>query len=229
MGTATAMIRQMRGLLGLTEHPAGSNHNKVTTYYGYDAAWCDMTLWYAANHSDNVEAVFPGGKTAYTVRHAEDFKNAGRWHTDTAGIRAGDVVFYDWGGSNKLARIDHVGIVEYVAGGAVHTIEGNTGDACRRRVRDHSTIAGYGRPAYDRPKPSAKPKTVIARYLRKHHPMLHGADVKAVQRKVDATTDGWFGPKTDHAVRAFQRSKKLTIDGVVGPKTVKALGFVWKG
>lgn len=35
--------------------------------------------------------------------------------------------------------------------------------------------------------------------------------------------DGFFGPKTESAVKAFQYSKLLTRDGVVGPKTWQAL------
>jgi len=40
-------------------------------------------------------------------------------------------------------------VVEKVLGGGrLQTIEANTGDACLRRVRSASVIAGYGRPAY---------------------------------------------------------------------------------
>lgn len=78
-------------------------------------------------------------------------------------------------------------------------------------------------------KPPTDKKVVIDQVLRNTHPMMHGDDVKAVQGKVGASTDGWFGPNTDTHVRAFQRAKKLKIDGIVGPKTVKALGFTWKG
>ena len=37
MGTAAGMIEQARLLLGLGEEPPGSNHNRVTKWYGIDA------------------------------------------------------------------------------------------------------------------------------------------------------------------------------------------------
>jgi peptidoglycan hydrolase-like protein with peptidoglycan-binding domain len=50
-----------------------------------------------------------------------------------------------------------------------------------------------------------------------------GDPVKAVQAKVGVGADGFFGPKTEAAVRAFQRAHDLVPDGIVGPKTWRAL------
>ncbi|MFG3137712.1 CHAP domain-containing protein [Streptomyces sp. NPDC048211] len=132
----------------------GNNTNYITRWYGLNDAWCDMTITYAAYHSGNESAVCFGGKYAYTVAHAQAFKDRGAWHTDTAGIRRGDIVFFDWNGSNSISAIDHVGIVESVNGSAVHTIEGNIGNVCARKVRYADTIAGYGRPKYVNPTPT---------------------------------------------------------------------------
>ena len=45
---------------------------------------------------------------------------------------------------------NHVGIVEYVEHGVVHTVEGNSGDACKRKeyAVNSSKILGYGIPLY---------------------------------------------------------------------------------
>lgn len=60
-------------------------------------------------------------------------------------------------------------------------------------------------------------------------PMREGAtgkDVAWVQRRLEAEqlyrgkVDGWFGPKTDHAVRSFQARNDLEQDGVVGLMTM---------
>lgn len=56
---------------------------------------------------------------------------------------AGDIIFFDWGNNGD---VDHVGIVENVVDGKVYTIEGNSGDMCRRRAYavGDSNIYGYG-------------------------------------------------------------------------------------
>ncbi|WP_432112880.1 peptidoglycan-binding protein [Streptomyces sp. S1] len=145
-----AMIKKVESLLGTVGRP-----NIVTNWYAdrqgeyyRRAPWCDMTITWAAYTSGNYEAVCFGGDDAYTVSHAQEFKARGQWHTDTAGIQRGDIVFFDWDGSNSIAAIDHVGIVTDVNGRDVLTIEGNTDDRVARRVRHSDTIAGYGRPAY---------------------------------------------------------------------------------
>lgn len=51
-----------------------------------------------------------------------------------------------------------------------------------------------------------------------------GEEVKVLQKALNVTVDGDFGPKTEEAVKAFQKSKGLTPDGIVGPKTWVALG-----
>lgn len=54
-------------------------------------------------------------------------------------------------------------------------------------------------------------------------PFMRGDDVREVQRKVNATVDGIFGPETEQLVRQFQQNNNLVVDGIVGPATWEAL------
>jgi hypothetical protein len=150
------MLDAARKSLGLSGRP-----NYITRDYAVrhgaeflNAPWCDMAVTYWARVSGNAPAVLPDGDRAYTVWHAEDGRALGRWHAGTADnikahARPGAVVFFDWDGSKVIGRIDHVGIVEKNLGdGRVQTIEGNTGDACKRRVRASNVIAGFWNPPY---------------------------------------------------------------------------------
>jgi len=150
------MLAAARRDLGLSGRP-----NRITRAYSsrngsefLRAPWCDMSVSEWARASGNAAAVLPQGDRAYTVWHAEDGKQLGRWHAGTADnlrrfARPGAVVFFDWGGANSIGAIDHVGLVERVLpDGRVQTIEGNTMDSCRRRVRSADVIAGFWNPAY---------------------------------------------------------------------------------
>lgn len=157
IGTAQGMLAAAKKTIGMGEHPPGSNHNKITEWYNTNIArigngpWCNMAVTYWAGHSGNLPAVFAGRNVgyAYTVGHAQKFQQKGRWHTGVAGIRPGDVVFFDWRGTRSIRNIDHIGVVERVSGKRIVTIEGNTtGNSCRRMVRDARFIVGYGRPTY---------------------------------------------------------------------------------
>jgi hypothetical protein len=88
------------------------------------------------------------------------------------------------------------------------------------------------KPAPPKPAPKPAPRPVVhSRTLWFHNPLMHGADVVAVQRRVGAVPDGWYGRQTAAAVAAFQRRywPRWTAqwDGVVGPNTTRALGLVW--
>ncbi|MFD2354844.1 CHAP domain-containing protein [Nonomuraea ferruginea] len=84
------------------------------------------------------------GQFAWTVAHAKWFRKQDAWGTKP---EPGAFVFFDWGGSDSIARIDHVGVVTKVAGGRIHTIEGNIdGGVAKRKVRDTGKVVGYGYP-----------------------------------------------------------------------------------
>ncbi|MET8720175.1 peptidoglycan-binding protein [Streptomyces misionensis] len=221
MGTAQGMIAAARKLLGTTEHPPGSNHNAVTTWYGFSGPWCDMSISYEAAHSGNLAAVM--GKFALTTAHARAFQAHGRWHYGLGGIRPGDVVFFDFSGGRSIGGIDHVGLVEAVhSNGTITTLEGNTSDAFRRRVRGRACVVGYGRPAYD----GAAPMPPHDGILRKGST---GNAVKTLQKnlntvqKAGLTVDGRFGTATDRALRTFQAKHNLTVDGEYGPHTAAVM------
>ncbi|MFI0484899.1 CHAP domain-containing protein [Actinomadura sp. 9N215] len=219
MGSAAAMLAEARRSLGVRGRP-----NYITKDYAnrhgnvfLDAAWCDMAITYWARASGNAAAVLPGGDRAYTVWHAQDFQKAGRWHTGTTAevdrAEPGDIVFFDWGATNSVGAIDHVGIVEVaLGGGRVQTIEANTSDACLRRVRSASVIAGYGRPAYSGSlsgEPASEEDPLIG--LKKGD---SGQAVKALQEMIRnagqgnalGETDGEYGPKTAEALRLVRKS-----------------------
>jgi hypothetical protein len=230
MGTAAAMLAQARKSIGVAGRP-----NYITREYGkrhgdvfLRAPWCDMAVTYWARHSGNAAAVLPGGDRAYTVWHAEDFQKLGTWYTGTVQnlnkAKPGDVVFFDWGATNSIGAIDHVGVIEAVLGdGRVQTIEGNTGDACKRRVRGASEIAGYGRPKYD-DSDSDWMEDIV-----KKLPLLKKGDtgehVETLQGLLHARShpevvmNGTFDAITERAVKEVQRWGGIETDGEVGPKT----------
>ncbi|MDU0315016.1 peptidoglycan-binding protein [Phycicoccus sp. M110.8] len=241
------MVRAAERSLGLTGRP-----NTITRWYSQrngpvfaTAPWCNQSITYWANASGNAGPVCFGRDYAFTVWHAERFRREGQWHVDIAGIRRGDIVFFDWDETNRIGAIDHIGLVTGVGDGVVYTIEGNTSDACRRRARYASTIVGYGRPEYAGTARSAVAAAVPAHAAARGAatgsdlappglPMLQrgsaGVLVKQLQRclnKVQASrlqVDGDFGPMTTGAVKTFQkRAGGLVADGEYGPRTAGKL------
>ena len=73
----------------------------------------------------------------------EFFKDKNQWIDAGTAPSPGMIVFYDYYG-NGLP--DHVGIIESVENGEVHSIEGNWGDSVQRvtRVLGDPEVMGYG-------------------------------------------------------------------------------------
>ncbi|GAA4336561.1 hypothetical protein BJY14_005238 [Actinomadura luteofluorescens] len=226
--SAAGMIAEARKSLGMSGRP-----NSLTREYAsrhgsefLSAPWCDMAITYWARHSGNASAVLPGGDRAYTVSHAQDFQKAGRWHSGTTAsvnqAKPGDIVFFDWGATNSVGAIDHVGVVEKVLGGGrLQTIEGNTSDSVRRRVRDSSVIAGYGRPAYG----GGNWTEDMVKKLPELNKGDSGEHVETLQGLLlarshpEVSMTGKFDDTTETAVKAMQRWGGVDDDGIVGPKT----------
>jgi lysozyme len=53
-----------------------------------------------------------------------------------------------------------------------------------------------------------------------------GDMVKWIQRRLDVSADGDFGPQTEAAVETFQSSQGLLADGIVGPQTLTAISWI---
>jgi hypothetical protein len=222
-----AFLSKMREGLGARGRP-----NVATRWYAkrqHDdsflrAPWCNMRVTWAAFHSGTHGAVCFGTDFAYTVAHAEAFRQRGRWTYGTDGIRSGDVIFFQWeGGRRSIRLIDHVGVVEKVlSGGRVQTIEGNTSDALLRKVRSGSTISGYGRPDWNR-----SGNLMVSLQKGDSGPLVLALQkdlLKVGQKLPKWGADGDFGDETVAAVKAFQESAGFTSkDGVVRPKTRAAL------
>lgn len=95
-------------------------------------------------------------KFAGCVQGSRWFKERGRWQERDYTSNPGAIIFFDWndpgGFSGPQDGVpDHVGIVEKVEDGRVHTVEGNSGDRCCQRGYPvgHYEIWWYGCPLYN--------------------------------------------------------------------------------
>ena len=83
------------------------------------------------------------------------YKERGQWIDGSNEPTPGMIIFYDWDDPDgdfgpQDGKPDHVGIVEKVVDGVIWTIEGNSGDSCRRNQRSvgEKVILGFGCPKY---------------------------------------------------------------------------------
>ncbi|MCQ4638476.1 lysozyme family protein [Anaerovorax odorimutans] len=118
------------------------------SWYGFHSrvAWCACFVSWCANQCGYIESgIFP--KFASCMNGAAWFREHGQWKDRSYMPKAGDVIFFNWNGDQK---IDHVGIVVNTSKGKVSTIEGNSRNMCRKKSYDlgSSWIVGYGVPKY---------------------------------------------------------------------------------
>ena len=112
--------------------------------------WCDIfvtTIFQREGLSDLV------GRECGVERHIQIFKRLGIWNEDGGSTpKAGDIITFNWDQDSQPNNgfADHIGIVESVSNGVVHTIEGNSNDQVRRKTYriGHGNIRGFASPRY---------------------------------------------------------------------------------
>ena len=118
------------------------------SWYGFGSRveWCACFVSWVAEQCGYIDAgLIP--KFAWCPSGVQWFKDREQWQDSGYTPRPGDIIFFDWESDGEC---DHVGIVESVTYGKVNTIEGNSGDSCRRCSYDLGSVKiyGYGIPAY---------------------------------------------------------------------------------
>ncbi|GEM_PF-224683 len=125
-------------------HESGNNQTKYNEWFGMNGAkWCHIFVSWCAYKAGVSSSVVP--KTASTDAGMDWFKKRGLFkYKGHYSPKRGDIVYFKTGRS-------HVGIVEYVSGDSLHTIEGNAGNAVKKRTYslENGTITGYGVPKYE--------------------------------------------------------------------------------
>ena len=117
-------------------------------YTGTDGmSWCHAFVSWCANECGFIESnIIPKTAACETGRqwfiHKQQYQKAGSYTP-----QAGDIIYFDKGG---VGESHHVGIVEYVENGIVHTIEGNKNNQVMRGHYEltYKGIMGYGTPDY---------------------------------------------------------------------------------
>ena len=129
-------------------HEGAGNHTKYAVYTGTDGlSWCHAFVSWCANECGFIESnIIPKTAACETGRqwfiHKQQYQKAGSYTP-----QAGDIIYFDRGG---VGESHHVGIVEYVENGIVHTIEGNKNNQVMRGHYEltYKGIMGYGTPDY---------------------------------------------------------------------------------
>ena len=119
----------MKKLIGTVEDPPHSNHTTVGAFYGFQGEWCAMAV-----------------TTAYVKAGSTGFARASRWsyvpdivsaaRTGQYGLsvtvdpQPGDLVCFDWDGSNFRTGENHVGMFLSGTAKSFKTIEGNVDSRC---------------------------------------------------------------------------------------------------
>ncbi|TDP46457.1 lysozyme family protein [Aminicella lysinilytica] len=131
-----------------TQQLGNKGGHKFWSWYGFNGRveWCACFVSWCANQCGYIKS---GTITKFAAVQSgiSWFKSKGQWQRPGYRPKSGDIIFFDWDGDNNA---DHVGIVKSCNGRTITTIEGNSGDICRRRTYTvgGAVIYGYGVPKY---------------------------------------------------------------------------------
>lgn len=114
------------------------------SWYGFaeHVDWCACFVSWCADQCGYLEAD-AAPKFSYCQDGVNWFISHEAWYSGSISPKPGMIIFFDWDGNGTA---DHVGIVESCKDSVVHTIEGNSGDACKTMWYPvgSSVIYGYG-------------------------------------------------------------------------------------
>ncbi len=161
-GQRDRVLRAAASLVGVRSGSA-AHHQLVKDYNSISP----LPVGYAVKNSDDwcdvfVTTVFQReglshliGRECGVERHIQIFKRLGIWNEDGASTpKAGDIITFNWDQDSQQNNgfADHIGIVERVENGLIHTIEGNSGvvGTVKRNVYriGHGNIRGFATPRY---------------------------------------------------------------------------------
>ncbi|MGF7002648.1 hypothetical protein M2145_002617 [Lachnospiraceae bacterium PF1-21] len=119
--------------------------DKYWSWFGFKSReeWCACFVSWCADQCDYIENdIFPKSASVAQYRSWYDKRNL-YMKKDSYTPKAGDLIIFENG-------MSHIGIVQYVKGNQVITIEGNTGDivATRTYPLSYGGISGYCVPNY---------------------------------------------------------------------------------
>ena len=159
-GQRDRVLRAAASLVGVrggsaAHHQLVNDYNSVRPLpVGYAVKdsddWCDVfvtTIFQREGLSGLI------GRECGVERHIQIFKRLGIWNEDgTTTPKAGDIITFNWDQNTQQNNgfADHIGIVESVSNGIIHTIEGNSNNQVRRNTYriGHGNIRGFATPRY---------------------------------------------------------------------------------
>lgn len=105
-----------------------NNQTKYGEWYGLQGEWCDIFISWLANQVGILDTLIP--KEAYVPTTATWYRNRNLLKDRNYTPSKGDLILFDY---NYNKTPDHIGIVEYVEGNVIHTIEGNKSKMVKRQ------------------------------------------------------------------------------------------------
>ena len=161
-GQRDRILRAAASLVGVRSGSA-AHHQLVKDYnsvnplpVGYAVKntddWCDVFVTTVFQREGLSHLI---GRECGVERHIQIFKRLGIWNEDGASTpKSGDIITFNWDQDYQQndGFADHIGIVERVENGLIHTIEGNSGavGTVKRNVYriGHGNIRGFATPRY---------------------------------------------------------------------------------
>jgi Putative peptidoglycan binding domain/CHAP domain len=144
---ADRVLAEAKKHLGVRE--GKNNRNPFSVHFGRRAevAWCAYFASYVYEKAG--KPLGPKGFFGSCTQMAGWLQKNDRFaFRGEATPKPGDLIFFDFKQDDPKRQYTHVGMVERVENGKIHTIEGNAPDRVRRRTYslDSKRVIGYGRP-----------------------------------------------------------------------------------